>query len=164
VPGRGWPVVPVVWSVVAVCLALSLSLTRQDDRLDLQRASVRATLAELPDDATILSIHAPQPLVLSGKTNPTRNQMFSNGLSTYVDDTWEGGMAGFRQDMLDRQPTLIAIGKPGRKAWAKAFASDYQKVGCPPGWVWYANKSLGEEKLARLVEVQPKKCGAGARD
>ena len=68
VPGRGWPVVPVVWSVVAVCLALSLSLTRQDDRLDLQRASVRATLAELPDDATILSIHAPQPLVLSGKT------------------------------------------------------------------------------------------------
>ena len=87
------------WSLVATGLALTFSVGERDDRLVAQRRSVDAVLAVLPD-ATIVSLHAPQPLVLSGRRNPTRHQMFANGLGDYIDDTWPGGLPGFQQQIL----------------------------------------------------------------
>ena len=99
----------VAWSLAATGLALTFSVGERDHGLDAQRRSVDAMLAELPD-ATIVSIHAPQPLVLSGRRNPTRHQMFANGLGDYVDDTWPGGLPGFRAGAPRR-----AAGPGGRR-------------------------------------------------
>ena len=143
----------VTLSLVALGLALTFSVGQRDHRLDAQRRSVDAMLAELPF-ATIVSLQAPQPLVLSGRRNPTRHQMFSNGLGDYVDDTWPGGLPAFQQEILDTRPDLVAIGTPGNRRWRRAMRADYQVVGSPPGWVWLARRSLGAEVLGRLSDDQ----------
>ncbi|RYP85352.1 hypothetical protein EKO23_12785 [Nocardioides guangzhouensis] len=159
-PVRAVLVTTLVWSLATTGLALGLSLDGRSDRLDVQRASVARTLRVLPD-ATMFSVQAPQPLVLAGRHNPSKYQMFSNGLLAYLDDTWPGGVDGYRAWILERQPDLIALGKTGGNAWRRALADDYQRVGCAPGWRWLARRSLGEETLARLAEANPCARGAG---
>jgi hypothetical protein len=51
-------------------LALVFSVTNRSHVLVDQRNAVTAALAQLPADATIATVNAPQPLVLSGKRNP----------------------------------------------------------------------------------------------
>ena len=143
----------VAWSMVATGLALAFSVGRRDHDLEAQRRSVDAMLAVLPD-ATIVSLQAPQPLVLSGRRNPTRHQMFANGLGGYVDDTWPGGLPGFQRALLDSHPDLVAIGTPGNERWRRAMAADYVRVGRAPGWIWLARRSLGAEELQRLEDAQ----------
>ena len=137
-------------SVVAVVLALSYSLSTRDDTLDVQRRKVDAVLAQLPDDATIISIEAPQPLVLTGRTNPTRHQMFRGGLQDYLEDTWPGGRAGFTEDLLAERSDLIAVGETVSSRWRAAIEADYIYVGSAPDWGWYARASLGATKIAEL--------------
>ena len=140
----------VVLVAAATATALHASVTTRDERLLAQRESVTAVLSQLPADATITSVEAPQPLVLTGRTNPTRHQMFSGGLADYIEDTWPGGMAGFRRSLLDERPTLIVLGYPVSPAWNRAIAPEYHYIGRAPDWVWYARSSLGQEKVAAL--------------
>ena len=148
-----------VWCLVAGGYALNYSVAERDHRLDRQRASVKAVLGVLPDDATIVSIQAPQPLVLSGKVNPSRHQMFMVGLSTYVQDTWPGGLKGYQRWVRRQKPDLIAIGSPRPKFWASAFAADYVAVGCAPDWRWFARRSLGDDVLEQLRDAAAGPCG-----
>ena len=134
-----------------------------DTRLDRQRASVRAMLRTLPEDATIISLEASQPLVLSGRTNPFRHQMFPSSLGAYIDDTWPGGLDGFEQDLLDEEAELIAIRRPWRGGWATVIRPDYVRVGCAPGWTWYARRDLGPERLLPLQRAGARFCRAGSR-
>ena len=143
----------VAWSLVATGMALTFSLGQRDHDLEAQRRSVDAMLRELPD-ATIVSLQAPQPLVLSGRRNPTRHQMFANGLGTYVDDTWPGGLPGFQRALLDSHPDLVAIGTPGNERWRRVMAADYVRVGRAPGWIWLARRSLGPKQIQRLEDAQ----------
>ena len=143
----------VAWSLVATGMALTFSLGQRDHDLEAQRRSVDAMLRELPD-ATIVSLQAPQPLVLSGRRNPTRHQMFANGLGGYVDDTWPGGLPGFQRALLDSHPDLVAIGTPGNERWRRVMAADYVRVGRAPGWIWLARRSLGPKQIQRLEDAQ----------
>jgi hypothetical protein len=143
--------------VVAIALVMALtttavyqSVTTRDDRLVAQRASVAAVLDQLPNDATITSIEAPQPLVLSRRTNPTRYQMFSGGLHLYVDDNWQGGLKEFRRRLVDEPTTLIAIGDTMSRTWREGIEPQYQYVGRASEWLWYARTSLGEATLSSL--------------
>ena len=135
-----------------VAFAAHHSLVRNDQRLVVQQHSVDAALAQLPPGASILSIEAPQPLVLSGKTNPTRHQTFSSGLNHYVDDHYPGGLRGYGDFVARDKPTLIAIGiKHGTPAWLQpTITSEYERVGQAPLWTWYALRSLGPDVLAAL--------------
>jgi hypothetical protein len=135
-----------------VAFAAHHSLVRNDHRLVVQQHSVDAALAQLPPDASILSIEAPQPLVLSGMTNPTRHQTFSSGLNHYVDDHYPGGLRGYGDFVARDKPTLIAIGiKHGTPTWLQpTITADYQRVGQAPLWTWYALRSLGPDVLAAL--------------
>jgi hypothetical protein len=143
----------VAWSLVAGGLALGFSVGKRSDTLLTQRRSVEAMLDELPD-ATIVSIQAPQTLVLSGRRNPTRHQMFANGLNTYVDDTWPGGLAGFRRDLVAERPDLVAVGTPGNLRWREALRHDYTRVGRAPGWIWLGRRYLGHVVRKRLRASQ----------
>ena len=85
------------------------------------------------EDATITSIEAPQPLVLTGRTNPTRHQMFRGGLQDYVDDTWPGGLDGFERDLVADEPDLVAVGETRlADAGAASIEPDYVFVGRAP--------------------------------
>jgi hypothetical protein len=148
--GRAATVVATGYAAVAVVLAVTFSLSTRDDTLDVQRRDVEAVLAQLPGDATITSIEAPQPLVLTGRTNPTRYQMFRSGLQDYMEDTWPGGLDGFKRDLVARQPDLIAVGETVSHRWRASIQPDYVYVGSAPEWGWYARTSLGEAKIAAL--------------
>ncbi len=104
-----------------------------------------------------------KPLVLSGRTNPTRHQMFPPGLDAYIDDTWPGGLDGFEQDLLDEEAELIAIRRPWRGGWGTVIRPDYVKVGCAPGWTWYARRDLGPERLLPLQRAGARFCRVGSR-
>jgi hypothetical protein len=135
------------WTAVALLAGIVFSISTRDDRLSVQRASVAAVTRELPAHSSIVSVQAPVPLVLSGRTNPTRYQMFSSGLSDYLDDTYPGGIDGFGRSIKRSRPTVIVIGKL-RPPWiARTLAADYRKVGHAPGWSWYASTTLGPQRL-----------------
>jgi 4-amino-4-deoxy-L-arabinose transferase-like glycosyltransferase len=139
-----------VCSVAAVLPALVYSVSARDDTLDLQRHDVDAVLATLPKSATITSIEAPQPLVLTRRTNPTRYQTFRGGLQAYMDDNWPGGLDGFKRDLVARHPDLIAVGETVSHRWRASIEPDYVYIGSAPVWGWYARTSLGAAKIAAL--------------
>ena len=139
-----------VLAAAAVVMALAYSLSTRDDSLQDQREATDAVLATLPADATITSIEAPQPLVLTGRTNPTRYQMFRSGLQDYMEDTWPGGLDGFKRDLVADGPDLVAVGETVSRRWRASIQPDYVYVGSAPLWDWYARASLGDETIAEL--------------
>jgi hypothetical protein len=140
-------------AVGAVALALAYSLTSRDDSLLDQREATDAVLATLPAGVTITSIEAPQPLVLTGRTNPTRYQMFRSGLQDYMDDTWPGGLAGFQRDLVADRPDLVAVGETVSRRWRDSLQPGYVYVGSAPLWDWYARASLGPATIADLRDA-----------
>ena len=140
------------WVTVAVGLSLAFSISTRDDTLDEQRADVAAVLALLPADARMLSVEAPQPLVLAHERNLSEFQLFGNGLIDYVDDTWPGGRFGYGQWITDQAPTVIAFGGSTPPRWLAPTLDDaYQEVGSSPGWVWYARTDMPVGTLDRLM-------------
>ena len=75
---------------------MRFSVVSRDDTLVAQRADVDHVMALLPADATMLTVEAPQPLVLAHKRNLSRFQLFGNGLIDYLEATWPGGAARLR--------------------------------------------------------------------
>lgn len=140
---------------VALVTALIYSVTFHDTRLVEQRRSVAAVMAQLPPDATVLSIEAPQPLVLTGRRNPTRYQMFTGGMEEYVDHVWPGGLEGYKRYILRTRPEIVAIGPNQYQTWGSALEPGYAWVGCAPEWRWYADRQLGTRVLEALHRASP---------
>lgn len=150
VPGRVALAVTLAWVVAASALAVDYSVTHRDHRLDDQRDSVAAVLAALPDGSRILSVEAPQPLVIAHERNLSRLQLFGNGLIDYVDDTWPGGRDGYARWVGRKAPTVIALGYGDNPSWLQGVLADYERMAGPPGWTWYIRKDVGEETLRTL--------------
>jgi hypothetical protein len=152
IPPRAALALTLLAVAAGVTYAGQRSLERDDHRLVAQQHSVDAALAELPPGVSILSIEAPQPLVLSGMTNPTRHQTFSAGFQHYVDDHYPGGLRGYADFVARDKPSLIAIGTMhGTPKWLlSTIKSNYQRVGQAPEWTWWAYRSLGPDVLAAL--------------
>lgn len=149
-PAKATLAVAVALCLAATATAVHHSVTTRGERLVAQRASVKAVVAQLPADATITSVEAPQALVLDRRRNPTRHQMFSAGLQHYFDDVWPGGLDGFRRDLVEAEPEMIVFGDPVSDRWRAAIEPEYVYVGKAPDWFWYARASLGEDELSAL--------------
>ncbi len=164
--GRRWSwrpalVLAVAWALVAGVAAVRYSLDTRGDTLDAQREETAAVMAALPADATIVSVEAPHPLVLTGRTNPFPHQMFDLGLDDYVDDTWPGGLDGLAQDIADERPTVIAVGTTD-PAWLQpVLDAEYVEVGGTTGWYWYLRRSLGDEVLDEARRATGLHSGSG---
>jgi hypothetical protein len=140
----------VAWTLVATVGEYHYSTQSQDDDLREQRAEIEAAFDLLPADATVVSIEAPQPLVLTGRTNPLPIQIFDYGMDDYVDANWPGGLAGFGEDIDRLQPTVIARGTT-RPWWIRqTLAEDYWRVGTTTGFTWYVNRSVDPKIVAQL--------------
>ncbi len=153
-PGRAALSVVLVWAVLATVGAVAYAVNTRNNLLLVQRANVHAVLAALPGKATIVSIEGPQPLVLSGSTDPFRHQMFSAGLADYVDHSYPGGLVGLRDDIGARHPTVISVGTMHTEPWIMPLLNrDYRNVGGGPGWTWWIAKSVGAKALAAATEA-----------
>jgi hypothetical protein len=142
--------VTLVWVVAAGVAASAFSLSGRSERLDVQRASVRTVFDVLPD-ASVLSIEAPQVLVLSGRTNINRYQEYVFTLGVYMDETWPGGRKGYGKWVGREEPTILAV----RERWVPPWLShtvrtEYRRVGRAPGWVWYVHRSVGRADISGL--------------
>ena len=143
------------WTVAATAIGASYAISTRDDTLDEQRASVDAVLDVLPPDARILSVEAPQPLVLAHQRNLSRLQLFGNGLIDYVDDTWPGGRDGYGRWIGRQKPTLIALGNHGTVPdWLDpTLDRGYHRVGTSIGWDWYVHKGVGRQTRDELRKI-----------
>jgi 4-amino-4-deoxy-L-arabinose transferase-like glycosyltransferase len=138
---------------VAIVLALALtayatviSVTNRSDGLRVQRAAVASVLSQAPPGATILSVQAPEVLVLGHRRNPTPVQMFTNGFNHYVDDTWPGGLHGYASWVLQTRPDLIAVQNNFKGRWLTPILADgYRRVGKGPFFVWWASTELPKQ-------------------
>ena len=148
---RAAVVLATAWALVAFYLGQDWSRHVQDGLLLKQEREVAGAMAALPDDATVVSVEAPQLLVLTGRTNPTQHQMFRAGLEEFVDDTWPGGLAGFADTIRADAPTVVAIGAGARYDWLlPALEDDYTEIGTSPGWYWYVRDDVGVEALDQV--------------
>ena len=150
---RAARVVVAGWVAAATALSLAFSIGERDDRLDEQRADVAAAMRLLPADSRMLSVAAPQPLVLAHERNLSRLQIFSNGILPYLDDTWPGGRDGYARWIARRSPTVIASGGYPPEWLLPTVEASYQCVGRSPGWFWYVRTDLGEPTLRELGTV-----------
>lgn len=156
--------VVVTLSLACTATAVGYAVSDRNERLNGQRRATATVLRVLPD-ATIFSVNAPQPLVISGQRQGTRFHAFGNGMTPYIRDTFPGGLRGYAKYIEDHDLTVIALGK---KRWgltraiapsdvpswlAPELERSYEKVGDAPGWTWYARRDLGEDKLQKLGEA-----------
>lgn len=145
-------------ATVAACLGLlagglGYALDDHEQVLRAQRAEV-AKVVDLLPGATMVSIEAPQPLVLAHRVNPSPHQMFRLGLETYVDDTWPGGLAGYADWISRTRPTIVAVGGGARYDWLMpTLEAHYVEVGTTTGWYWFVDRDLDPATLARLEDA-----------
>jgi hypothetical protein len=158
------------WLVATLLTAVGYAVGNRDDGLARQRASVAAVLRHMPAGASMLSVQAPTPLVLAGRTNPTRYQMFSSGLDDYMRDRYPGGLAGYLRTVRREQPDLITVGTELQRAtkvdpkvaWLSgAWQPQYRRIGRGPGWTWYARRSLGHVWLTAAHRAVHQAASAG---
>ena len=141
----------IAWVLVATGMSLAYSIGSRNEDLDHQRESVRTALGVLPPGSRILSVEAPQPLVIAHQRNLSRFQLFGSGLIDYLDDSWPGGGAGYAHWVAERRPALIAVGNDRLpRWWSPELARDYRRVGTSVGWAWYARRDLGADTLDAL--------------
>ena len=150
-PAKAAVALTTAWAVGATAIALNYSVGSRNENLELQREAVETVLATLPADAEVISISAPQPLVLGQLRHPSRLQVFGNGLILYVDDAWPGGREGYAQWISDRSPEVIALGPDDAPDWlVPVLDEDYARVGRTTGWAWFVHRDVGADTLAAL--------------
>ncbi|GAA1476491.1 hypothetical protein GCM10009623_09370 [Nocardioides aestuarii] len=150
---RGAAVVAAYTVVVLVVAAVDTWVTRPDE-LAPMRAETDAMLALAGPEVSVASVGAPQPLVLGQLRNPIQHQMFIAGLQDYLDENYPGGLAGVAAAIDDARPTYITMDHPDWYYWMDpTIDAHYEEVGTTLDFTWYADRSLGEEKLAEMREI-----------
>ncbi|MGZ4446190.1 MAG: ArnT family glycosyltransferase [Nocardioides sp.] len=143
------------WSLAVVGISLHYSIATRDTGLRAQRSDVAAVVRLLPPGARILSVQAPQPLVLSHERNLSVFQLFGNGIDDYVDATYPGGLKGYARWIGEQAPAVIAIGNEGdAPTWLfPTMDGTYTKVGRSPGWSWWVRVDLGNDTVHAIHDA-----------
>jgi hypothetical protein len=140
--------------VVGVVLSSVEAVTTRDHRLPTERLDVSRMVAAVPPGSTVLSLSAPEVLVLAHRTNPYPWQLSNGPISAFLDDHLPGGLAGYADRISRLHPALIAIGKRTADEWLlPVLDRDYTRVGSGSHWVWYAANDLGPATLRHLHEI-----------
>lgn len=141
-------------AVAAACTAIAVgfSVGERDDRLVEQRRATATVMQVLPD-ARIFSVRAPQPLILTQQRQGSRFQLFAHGMTRYLNDTFPGGLRGYRLWVAQHAPTVIALRDSAPRWLAPTLGSSYVKVGKAPGWAWYVRRDVGAQALRDLDEA-----------
>lgn len=134
---------------LALALSVSYSLDHRDTTIAKEQAVADAALEAVPG-ATIVTIEAPQPLVLTRTHNLSRFLLYSNGMRRYIDATEPGGIHGMMRRLHDRHPDLVAIGRP-KHPWSAELTQGYTKVSVLPQWSWWISDDVPAAQRTRLV-------------
>jgi hypothetical protein len=142
-------------AVAGTTYATVFSVTARQHQLQHQQAFIDAVLAAGPQPATIVSLEAPQVLVLTHRTNPTPYQMFDHGFADYIDATYPGGLAGYLAEVRRIAPTYIVTQNRFMPDWFKPWLEEhYASVGSTDRFHWWVSTSLGPDVRQRLHQAQ----------
>lgn len=142
--------------VVAACTALVASaaataVTTRSNGLPTQAQDVRAVLASLPQGSSLTTIDAPQPLALTGRTNPGPFLILDSGETGYLDHRVPGGTVGYLTSLVGRGDALLALGGgPQHRLITQVVRSRYRLAAVGPGWDWYVARRLGPAAALRV--------------
>ncbi|QBR93660.1 hypothetical protein [Nocardioides euryhalodurans] len=147
-------------ATVAVCLVVAAAASSWSSRptgLAGQRELAADMIAAAGPDATVQSFASSAPLVLTGRTNPTRYVNFGRGLARYIDEQVPGGLAGLAADVERREPTLLVMGKPHAAGytWLRPVLREHYVLlgGSREDGFWFATTSLEDERVDDLRGV-----------
>lgn len=150
VPGRGR--VLVAASVLAAMGATAaVAVGTRSDELVAQRAVVDSVVGDLPAGATVLSVNAPDAMVLAGRTNPTPWQVFNGSEDRFLNATLPGGLPAYADWVERARPDLIVLGDRNPESWLRrVLRHDYVDLGSTGRWHWWGSTTLGAPRLAQL--------------
>jgi hypothetical protein len=151
VPGTKAVAVTVAYCILVLAFAGFNAAHTSNDRLVAQRGAVRSIFDIAGQDASIVSIAAPAPLVLAHKTNPVEYQMFKNGFDGYVDDVYPGGLRGLADHLVGLKPTIFALDSQVYFSWIlPTMRQDYVRVGRSADVAYWVRRDLGGPTISRL--------------
>lgn len=143
--------VALVLAVTGTVYAAACAETSRGHGLTVQEASVAAVLRAGPPHATMLSVQAPQAMALARRVNPTTYQMFGNGFSQYVDDTYPGGLRGYADWIAQHQPTYVVMQTNLHPKWLMpTLEGHYRKVAGAPGFSWWVSTTVPQDVQDRI--------------
>ncbi len=148
--------VAVAWSVTAVATGAVFAVDSREDGLETQRDHATGIMEVLGPDATMLSLQAPAPLVVTGRVNPIRHQMFTLGLQNYVSHVWPGGLEGLGEWILQERPTVLVVGAGFRPPWVQDVLDEgYVRLGYDStgAYAWYVSAEVPRETRVAAREV-----------
>lgn len=141
-------------SIVSVAVAGWISVAHRSNELPQQRKQIVSVLAAAPAGATVASVGTPQVLVLGHRVNPSRYQLFLNGLDQYLADNYPGGLQGVSDMIAAENPTLLTFDRLDRYPFLQGLVDDrYTRIGRGPHFLWYANNDLSATDLRRLRQA-----------
>jgi hypothetical protein len=145
----------VVLVLAGTTYAVAFSVTARQHQLQHQQDFIDVVLAAGPHPATIVSMEAPQVLMLTHRTNPTPYQMFDHGFADYLDATYPGGLGGYLADVQRIAPTYIVTQNRFMPDWFEPWLEEhYASVGITDRFHWWVSKSLGPDVRHRLHQAQ----------
>ena len=143
-------------AVGACVLAVVTSLSERNQLLERQRASVDALVEQLPRGARVLSVGAPQAMVIAGWTNPNPYLVMYPAPAAHLEANWPGGMDGFVAE-LDADPPEVILRRPhldddepavdeaGGSVLNDWIEANYVPAGGAPGWTWMVHRSIADD-------------------
>ena len=141
----------VALAVVGTAYATDFSISSRASDLQMQRDSVSAVLAAGPQPATILSVEAPQALVMTHRVNPTAYQMYDHGFSSYIDATYPGGLAGYVASIQRIAPTYIVVKTGFEQTWFTPWLTEhYVHVGNTRRFTWWVDRSVPPDQRKEI--------------
>lgn len=144
------------WVVTCAVTTFSVTTGERTRWMDSQRALAEGVFRHLPEDATVFSFEAPQPLVLAHRTSISRFVLFDHGMLDYVEDTWPYGILGYVDWLIEQRPDVLFVHIRNPHAFLQPLMSTYVKVsGAPrrggsPEWRTYVRDDLDPAVVAAI--------------
>jgi hypothetical protein len=147
--------VATVLVLAGTTFATAFSVDSRQTGLHNQEAFISAVLDVGPQPATIVSMQAPQVLVMLHRTNPTPYQMFDHGFSDYLDHTYPGGLDGYLADVEKMAPTYIVTQDRFMPSWFQPWLDDhYVSVGITQRFHWWVSNTVSPEMVKQMHEAE----------
>lgn len=116
------------WFAICAVLTFDHTVSRRSTELVDQRALAEGVMRHLPEDATVFSFEATQPLVLTRSTSISRFVLFDHGMRDYVATQWVGGLNGYVAWLITEQPDVVFMSTRNPRAFVDPLLESYVKV------------------------------------
>jgi hypothetical protein len=121
--------------ICIVAISLVAAIRHRDSGLQAQRAAALEIERRMGREGRLVSVGAPEALVLLHRVNPNPYPFIIDGIGQYIAATKEGGFDAFIRELASHDPDVIAFGPTGghpTKLLVDWITSRYQRIRLGP--------------------------------